>query len=166
MSYYKTRVIIVVKQPPIYRTILQRISSKLKRGTAPFRGRIYKTPLKMGVNIGGDFSIYGYRCSTTTTTLVFFKGGSCVLGAGGTTGVSRFHRVLTILASSCLTVYLGGGCLVFIVCSPSRRHRASPCISGGLSFSSCAHHLGAIVSKIVADLDKEIVEETLMRFVK
>ena len=34
----------------------------------------------MGVNIGGDFSIYGYRCSTTTTTLVFFKGGSCVLG--------------------------------------------------------------------------------------
>ena len=120
----------------------------------------------MGVNIGGDFSIYGYRCSTTTTPLVFFKGARLTLyivgrdrGTPSCLGTERG-------APACVTLYLGGGCLVFIVCSPSRRHRASPCISGGLSFSSCAHHLDAIVSKIVADLDKEIVEETLMRFVK
>ena len=46
----------------------------------------------MGVNIGEDFGLYGYRCSTTSPTLVYFKRGSCVLardvGRCGTLGRS------------------------------------------------------------------------------
>ena len=71
-----------VKQTPHIENNIEPKARLIEPGTAPVGGVYTKKPLKMGVNIGRDFGLYGYRCSTTTTTLVFFKGGFFCLGVG------------------------------------------------------------------------------------